>query len=272
MTKTGWGHIWREPLLHFLLLGLLLFLLNALFEDSSLSEKQIVITEKTKAQLIANYELDEDQPPTEEELAELIDSWITDELLYREGLALGLDISDQSIRTKIVNNMYTIIRNSIVIDSPDDEELRRFFAENLSDYEQPELYNFSLANIGTEEEIDQQAAIKIAVELNRDSSKTEPSYPYHTAQLAQQLLNVRFGEPFTQTLHEQESGQWTAIESWCNWQIVRLNEIVQKKTATFEDVRSEVESEWKRQKQNQLTDQALKNLLTNYNVVTEEVQ
>ena len=84
----------REPLVHFLALGLALFLLYALVTPPKRGENQIVISAATLATIRDQYRQLWGRSPTAAELKTLVETRVTDEILYREGRAMGLDHRD----------------------------------------------------------------------------------------------------------------------------------------------------------------------------------
>jgi hypothetical protein len=83
--------ILREPLFHFLLLGFGLFLLYGRVAPGSADQQRIEVNSGRIETLSQQFQSTWSRPPTEQELAGLIDSYVHDEVLYREGLAMGLD-------------------------------------------------------------------------------------------------------------------------------------------------------------------------------------
>src|SRR5271167_3457392 len=88
----------REPLLHFLLLGLALFAIYAYMHRGRLgieSSRQIVISLDELRQMDMYFESQWHREPTPEELQALVEDKVHEEVLYREGLAMGLDKGDE---------------------------------------------------------------------------------------------------------------------------------------------------------------------------------
>jgi hypothetical protein len=92
----------REPLVHFLSLGALLFLY---FEwnggASGAGSKRIVITPGLVEHLATGFARTWQRPPTNEELKGLIDEYVKEEIATREAVAMGLDRDDTIIRRRL---------------------------------------------------------------------------------------------------------------------------------------------------------------------------
>ena len=107
-TQGGWpGRLVREPLVHFLLLGGLLFGAWYAFNDQPpiSDSNRIVLDEAQVASLAATFQRTWLRLPSHEELAGLVKDRIKEEILYREALALGLDRDDQVIRRRLRQKM-----------------------------------------------------------------------------------------------------------------------------------------------------------------------
>ena len=91
------GRLLREPLVHFLLLGVALFAAYTSMErgrGGGESSQQIRLTLDDLRQLDLHFASQWRRPPTPEELNRLVESKVQEEVLYREALALGLDKDD----------------------------------------------------------------------------------------------------------------------------------------------------------------------------------
>src|SRR5262249_37157773 len=92
----------REPLCHFVLLGAALFAVYGLVATPAVDNAEIVVTSDRIASLTAQFSAARGgRPPTDVELRGMIDAYVRDEMLYREGLALGLDRDDPVVRNRI---------------------------------------------------------------------------------------------------------------------------------------------------------------------------
>ena len=101
--------IFKEPLLHFAVLGIGLFVLYRFVTGVAPSVgDEIVVDAPRIAALAEAFERSWRRPPTPEELDGLVESYVRDEVLYREGLTLGLDRDDAVIRNRIRLKMEVI--------------------------------------------------------------------------------------------------------------------------------------------------------------------
>jgi hypothetical protein len=96
----------REPLLHFALAGVGVFLLYAYAnEHSPVADDQIVVTTGQIERIVTLFERTRQHAPTEQELRSLIDDYVLEEVLYREAKKIGLDQDDAIIRRRLEQKM-----------------------------------------------------------------------------------------------------------------------------------------------------------------------
>ena len=92
----------REPLVHFLVLGAVVFAIFQFAADrSDVQEGKIVVTPGKIEQLVTGFSRTWRRPPTRQELDGLVEDYIRDEVLYREALAMGLDKDDTIVRRRM---------------------------------------------------------------------------------------------------------------------------------------------------------------------------
>src|SRR6185436_7439818 len=91
----------REPLVHFLALGALVFLLFRLTGGGEAQDGKIVVTRGKVEQLATGFARTWQRPPTQQEFDGLVEDHIREEVLYREALAMGLDKDDTIVRRRM---------------------------------------------------------------------------------------------------------------------------------------------------------------------------
>ena len=100
----------REPLLHFVAVGLVLFIASELRQENP-DTSRIVITAQREAQLAARHALQFGSPPSEGTLRRLVEQDIEEEILFRRGVALGLDRDDEIVRRRVVQKMQFLLHD-----------------------------------------------------------------------------------------------------------------------------------------------------------------
>jgi peptidyl-prolyl cis-trans isomerase C len=98
----------REPLLHFLLIGLVLFIVYDRLHpgpENKSESNRIVLTPEDFAQLGVTWLAQGRAPPTPAQMQSLVELKVREEVLYREALALGLDKDDTIVKRRLAQKM-----------------------------------------------------------------------------------------------------------------------------------------------------------------------
>jgi hypothetical protein len=125
----------REPLLHFVLLGALIFAIDAwrgsrgAMEDAT---PRIEVTTAIVEQLRAGYERQFGRSPELDDLRGLVTAYIRQEVLFREALALGLDRDDMIVRQRLAQKMEFLTDDIVATAVPDEAALAQYFSENAA--------------------------------------------------------------------------------------------------------------------------------------------
>src|SRR5215510_7669219 len=109
MTRSVWRRLLSEPLVHFLVLGGLLFLLWGEGSGADPSRRRIVVGPAQLDHIVAAFSAAWQRPPTKQELDGLIAEHVKDEILYREAVKLGLDGEDTVVRRRMRQKMEMMI-------------------------------------------------------------------------------------------------------------------------------------------------------------------
>jgi hypothetical protein len=136
----------REPLLHFALIGVLIFGVNAWRDrgrpatDGNLPE--IEVSAGTIAWLGEGFAKQWHRAPDARELRGLVDDHVREEILYREALAMGLDRNDTIVRRRMAQKVQFLGEDIVASATPDESALRAFFEKNADKYAQPGNVSF----------------------------------------------------------------------------------------------------------------------------------
>lgn len=130
----------REPLVHFLAIGLALFVANTVINgrDEGPVGETIVISEGRVNQLAESFLLLSGRPPTREELASLVDDFVSEEVGYREAVAMGLDADDTIVRRRMRQKLEFLIEDDAASHDPTDAELQAWLDTHRDEYRLPE--------------------------------------------------------------------------------------------------------------------------------------
>jgi hypothetical protein len=131
-ARRLWTFLRHEPLVHFLVLGGLLFAANAVRQSAD--RETIVIDRPTLEALIQQQTEIAGHPPSDQERALLIQGVIDDAVLLREAYKRGL-AQDAVIERHLVQKMRFLL--SADVPEPSEAELRAYFAAEAERYRTP---------------------------------------------------------------------------------------------------------------------------------------
>ena len=274
----------REPLLHFLLIGAGLFLLfNWRGNPASLQSGQlgpqsnkIIVAQEKIDQLVAAFTRTWMRPPTEWEVKGLIEDFIRDEIYYREAIAIGLDRGDAMIRRKLRQKMEFILEDIAAQTEPTDEELERFMTQHREKYLVDPQIAFRQVFVGFDQRGDgaEEHAFQLLEQLGEGADPDvlgDRSLIDHTAELSP-LWKIKkdYGEAFGKQLLDLEPGGWAGpLRSGYGLHLVFIDERVVQALPQLKDIRDAVKRDWAVALQQKLKDEAYAKIRERYSVKIE---
>ncbi|WP_164658481.1 peptidyl-prolyl cis-trans isomerase [Tropicibacter sp. Alg240-R139] len=226
--------LFRDPLFLFLLVGLVLFGLNAAFPNGQ--KEQIVVNEALVENLVRAREDTLQRPLTKTEATDVVDAYIQEELLVREARNRGLNNSSR-IRGLLVQNMRFFIASEV--DDPTEQDLRDFYQETIHNYLLDETLRLrhvffrdpSSLPTGLMETLETGASI---VDLGDDRQGLGGSF----SAVTEIQLATNFGEDFAQSIFTLDDDGWHGpLTSPRGVHFVRIEQRDPPREASFEEVR-----------------------------------
>ena len=244
MKLPGWT---REPLVHFLVAGALVFAFFALRgNEVDPASRVIDVDRETQAQIALGFERMMSRPPTDAELAGLIENYVHDEVLYREAIRLGFDRDDAIVRRRLAQKMDMAASARAETEIPSDATLKDWYNNHSAKFAEETRYSFDQLWFSDE------AAAKAAMdglEAGADWAKLGEriSLPPSMEGEDRREVGDTFGELFLDALDGLEPGQaWHGpVASGLGWHAVRLRARVPGKIPPFENIREDVENDWR---------------------------
>jgi hypothetical protein len=245
LPASGRGRLpgWlREPLLHFVILGGVLFAVDAAIFARAEDPNTIVMDASVDAEAKQVFETSRGRPPNEAELKALRQVWLDNEVLYREGLALGLDKGDQAIRERVIFKALSIVDAGTKRPAYDDALLREWFEKNREKYDQPARFDYEEAVLSGDTS---EAAVRaFASSLNAGTAPDADAGLRVFKARPHTNLVQSYGEAFATELESMPPGEWRAIRSRDGWRAMRLGAVTPPQPADFERLRGVVLQDW----------------------------
>lgn len=254
----------REPLLHFLVLGGIVFAIDAALASRSEDPSLIVVTPQIEEQARTIFRSAQGREPTDAERAILREHWIDTEVLYREGLALKLDQGDTTLRERVVFKAMNVIESNLQVPEPDEATLQRWFEEERERYDEPARYDFSEAVPGSR--LAEAEAERFAAALNGGArSDLESSLRIFEKRPRRSIVDS-FGAAFADQLDRAPLGRWLVLASAEGPRVMRLESRREGRPVSFESVRGTVRGDWKDARARELRSAAVRELAKKYTI------
>lgn len=262
----------REPVVHFVLVGLAIFALDSAMAPEAAPD-EIVVTEQTVERMRGEFETRHGRAPDASETSGLIETHVREEVLYREALALGLHRSDPIVRRRMIQAMEFLSEDLAPLPEPTDEQLEEYLADHRSEFEKPA--RISLQHIFFAEGEDASSRASSALEKVRagDSANQLGDAFVHGQTIehaGREKLRAKFGGGFAGDAMALEPGVWSEpIESSYGVHLVYVDTARPAGQPGLEEVRHRVEVAWRREARERANEQALERLRDSYEVRVE---
>ncbi len=232
----------REPLLHFVIVGGLLFAIDRLLISRSDDPHTIVVGGDVDHTAIETFKAARGRAPNDEELAALRRVWLDNEVLYREGLALQVDKGDPAIRERVIFKALSVVDSNLKLPKPDEQVLRKWFDSHRDKYDEPARYDFEEAALSGDSS---EAAVRQFVSALNAGTPGDAKAGLRVFKGRPHVNLVQsYGPEFAKALTESEQGTWHALRTREGWRAMRLNAAIPPRPAMFEALRGVVLHDW----------------------------
>jgi hypothetical protein len=238
-ARLAW---WREPLIHFLLLGGLLFAADHVLVNRSDDPRTIVVGANVDAEARQTFKAARGREPNAQELEALRRVWLDNEVLYREGLALQVDKGDTAIRERVIFKALSVVDANTKLPAVDDKALRQWFDGHRAKYDDPPRYDFQEAVLAGEQS---EARVRALVSNlgNGAGGETEAGLRVFKAR-PQPNLDQSYGPDFAKALQALPAQTWQAVRGKDGWRAIRVENITPARPGQFEALRNVVLQDW----------------------------
>lgn len=260
----------REPLLHFVVAGAILFGAFALFRDDvpRADDSRTIVVDRRSLLTFLQYRANAFEAETfdsvldamsDAEIQELIDAYVGEEILYREALEYGLDRSDNIIRQRMVQKLSFVLTDVAAAgQSTDRAALEEYFRANIEAYAVAPWVTFAhvFFDSGRRGEAGaREAALAAQQELEanavqfNDGANFGDRFPYDRYYVERTLEFVagHFGYDFVTALGQlepSETGWQGPIRSAYGEHLVMLTRSVDRAYPELDEVLGDVERDY----------------------------
>jgi hypothetical protein len=242
LARRSWPAWLREPLLHFVVLGGLLFVADHLLIARENDPRQIVVGAEVDREAKDLFKASRGREPNPQELAALRQVWLDNEVLYREGLALQVDRGDPAIRERVIFKALSVVDANTKLPEVNDKVLRPWFEDHRDKYDEPARFDFQEAALSGDAS---EAAVRAFVaELNAGTPGDAKAGLRVFKGRPHANLVQSYGPEFAKALEAAQPGEWRALQTREGWRAMRLDAVSTPKPASFELLRGVVLQDW----------------------------
>jgi hypothetical protein len=248
--------IFREPLLHFLVLGAAIFAASAWFGEPDPDEPgQIVVSAQQVEWLASAWQRRWQRPPTKEEIKGLVEDHVIEEILYREALALGLDRDDTVIRRRLRQKMEFLYDDLAATNEATEAELRAFLKANADKFRTESRVTFRHIYLNADRR-GGDATLEARRMLAKLDSLSRPAeaevlgdpflLPHYFEVASESEVAKNFGAEFARKLIEARPGRWVGpIKSPYGVHLIFVHDRIAGGSPNLTEVQDAVEREWR---------------------------
>jgi len=269
----------REPLVHFLLIGALIFVVYEQWAGKGSAPGEIFVSRGQQENLLNTFERTWRRPPTAEEFKGLLRDHVREEIAYRESQAMGLDEDDIVIRRRLRQKLEMLAEDVASLALPDERQLQAYLDANPQDFQvEPRLtlrqVYFSRDRRGADAEQDAgQLLQRIQTDgpLGDFEQFGDPlPLPSRIEDLRESDLARLFGREFTEGLQGVETGRWAGpVASGFGAHLVFIEERKDGRVPALDEVRDAVQRDWLSQQRRDAVDGLYRRLAENYEIEIE---
>ena len=273
----------REPLIHFLVFGALLYALHAILQPSgNTTDGNIVVTDAQVQTMVETFMRTWQRPPTVDELDGLVDDHVRTEVLVREAMALGLDRGDTIIRRRLRQKMEFFTEPGADEPPPTDEQLDTFLEAHSEQYLTDSTASFRHVFFDTEKR--EERALADAESALREL-RDQPDGSMHE-RLGDSLMVIKpewdnvsrsqvtalFGGRFAEALFAQKPGDWAGpVSSAYGLHLVYVHAITAGRLPTVNEIRDQLMRDFEVSRRHAKEEAFYQGLLSRYQVTRPDL-
>ncbi|EJZ18493.1 peptidylprolyl isomerase (plasmid) [Rhizobium sp. Pop5] len=278
VPKKNWQRLLSEPLLHFVVIGLVVFGGYRLFTPTPkevVDLQKISLTKDDVRQLAMTWLAQGRPAPTPDELRSLMDQKVTEEILFREAVSLGLDRDDEIIKRRLAQKMDFLAADLATLDEPNNTQLKEWYAKRADRFAlSPHLsfrhLYFSFDKHGEAAREAAEAAIPSVSGKAADSpevaSVADPfMFRNYYGDATPDQMAKEFGPDFAKALFTLKPGSWEGpVQSGYGWHLIWIDSVEPGRVPAFEEVAPAVKSAWLDERYAEVKNNALREMRSRY--------
>ena len=272
---------WREPLIHFFILGLTVFGLHAALDrqpETPVNDPYVVEVSSADIEWLRTiFNKQMGRGPTVQDLRGQVHQLIREQILSREAVAMGLDEGDMVVRRRLAQKMEFLFKDISAMAEPTEDDLREYFSEHRRKYEIPPRITFTQVYFSSDSR-GAEGAKKAAVAAVKqggdphslstlgDASMLAPG----CSRCSVEDIKNRFGKDFAGAVEDMAPGSWYGpVNSAYGIHAVYVHERQDTKVQKFGDVVDRVKDDWMAAEREKNTRRVYGEIRSKYQILVE---
>ena len=262
----------KQPLLHFLAAGLLIFAVYQISDEAELEtagDGMAIVVDRTALLNFMQYRAQAFRPDifseqldamSEVERERLVADFVREEALHREAMAMGMDQGDYIIRQRLVQKVEFLLENMVnQALVPDEEVITAWYNVHSDDYRVDAVYTFTHIFFDADERGPEQArqdaenllgTPQLAAAGFNDASGFGDRYPFlqNYVERTRDFVVNNFTPAFVDALDAVEPSNmawYGPFESRYGWHLVMLRQRSEPYIPELDSIRERVTDDWR---------------------------
>jgi hypothetical protein len=261
-----------DPLVHFVALGVVVFAAHRALAPANEEDAPRVIRLEGRylEALVEERARRTGRAVRDEDRREARSDYVREEALVREARALGLDAGDAIVRRRLVQKLELLVRASLAVPEPTDDELAAYLDAHQSDYLAPADVSFEHRYFSRERrgEAALRDALSAAASPDADTARGDP-FPLGArfSHRTRASLTETFGPELAAALDDAPLEAWSSpIETRFGVHLVRVWERRDGRPLSLDEVRERLAARWTEEREQAQLEQALGDIVASYEI------
>jgi parvulin-like peptidyl-prolyl isomerase len=254
--QTTVKRLLSEPLVQFLILGVLLFLLTSYIrQHRDKQSREIIVNNERIGMMVMNYKTQTGDLPNKQQLDAMIDHYIREEISYREAKKMGLEKDDEIIRRRLSQKFDFLQTDLTEVSQPSDKDLKQFYTQHPELFQTVATVSFSHIYFSTDNSTDaiaKQKAFKVLQQLRNSNLHRAPEkgdrFPLQYEYTAQAAIDIQqnFGDKsILDTLFKAPINVWVGpAQSGYGWHLIFISKRNNAVEIPFASIKKEVKTKY----------------------------
>ncbi|MBL7472707.1 peptidyl-prolyl cis-trans isomerase [Robertkochia sediminum] len=267
----------KHPVFQILCFGVLLGTTLLLIygpRQPELQDRKVVIDDADLAHMVAGWQRTWKRMPTREELQGIMNSYVQDEVVYREALNQGMDRNNATVKRALISQMDMLAEGQGSERDISEEAIKAYYDLRKEQFVAPALLKFH--QVYLKDEKDSTAMTALVSKWNREGLSPEEGLKKASPSLLLPRINLQttdvidreFGNGFAAALSKLPVRQWSGpVRSGFGYHLIYLDSLIPAAPLPLENVKNEIANMLQYEEKQAAKEQFYTELLQQYEII-----